>query len=192
MVGRGCGLELVRPSVEVVPSYIEALKAGPFSHMALGGFGDEPVQSVSADPAGYIERLTDQALRTVVTPNGQTFLLRDHSIRWAVDRSGSFVGGLSFRYDLGNPLIDSYCGHVGMSVRADLRNQGFGTRLWPLVLRKFAAKGFASIIASANIDNPASIRSIERAGGVAIGRNDLFGYGEAFVYRVVTERQPGA
>lgn len=188
MVAGVSELELVRPSLQLVPSYIEALRAGPFSHMALGGFGDEPVQSVSADPQGFIERLTSQAPRTIITPNRQVFQLRDHSIRWAIDRSGSFVGGLSFRNDVGNPLIDSYCGNVGMSVRYDLRNQGFSTRIWPLILRQFAAQGFTSIVASADIDNLASIRSIERAGGVVIGRNNLFGYGEAFVYRIATPR----
>jgi predicted acetyltransferase len=177
-------LKLVPPSVALVPGYIEALKAGPFSHMALAGFGDEPVEVVATDAAGYMRRLTDERPREIITPNRQVFVLQQHLIRWAINPAGSFVGAASLRLDRENPLIDLYCGNVGLGVRRDLQGRGYGTMIWRLVFEIFAERHFSSITASANIDNVPSIRSIKKVGGTMTGRNDIFGYGEAFVFRI--------
>lgn len=177
-------LKLVPPAVALVPSYIEARQAGPFSHMALNGFGDDAIQTVAADPARYIQGLTYEGPREIITPNRQVFVLRRHSIRWAIDPAGVFVGAVSLRLDRDHSLIDLYCGNVGLGVRRDWQNHGYGTMIWRLVFDIFAELDFKSIIASANVDNLASIRSIEKVGGTIIDRNDIYGYGEALVFRI--------
>lgn len=178
-------MTLVDPCPELLPSFIEGLRAGTFSYMALGQHGDEPADVIERDPAGYLERVLDRSPREVRTPDGQVFLLSDHALKWAV-AAGVFIAGVSFRTDTDNELLEKYSGHVGMSVRADMRDRGYGTAVWRLVLDYFCSRGFQEIVASADVDNLRSAHVMKKIGGRIVDRRRAFGFNEAWIFRIPT------
>src|SRR5262249_49107136 len=79
---RGMTLVLEKPAQKYMPSFLEALREGPFTHMALGGFGNTTAEEAARDPQAYLDKLTSPAPRDVATPNGKVFTLKDHEIFW--------------------------------------------------------------------------------------------------------------
>ncbi len=164
-------LKFVKPSLEFMPSFIDTLKEGNFSHMALNNFGDKPAEEVESDPQAYLDYLNDKSPRNVNTPDGKTHTFKDHYIIWTIDENNRFIAGISFRFD-DNELINKYCGHFGMSVRPSLLNKGYGVKaalgMVEFAINEARKRDLTKLLASANIDNSASWRLLEHLNGKLI------------------------
>lgn len=177
---------LLAPDRAFVSSFLDALSAGPFSHMALDAYGDWPVRKIVSDPDDYLELLNNRTPRLIRTPNGHEFILRNHQILWVIDQDDQFVGSAVLRKDATNPLVNYYAGHLGLSIRHDKIGSGIATALIPQLKSKFQPEKFSHIIISAEPGNTRSINLIISAGGNSVCNVDCFGYGLTSLFFIST------
>jgi len=85
---------------------------------------------------------------------------------------GEILGVVNLRHHLTESLLQ-LGGHVGYSVRPSARGRGHATRLLEAAMGQARELGIDRLLVTCDEDNPASIRVIEKCGGVlqdGIGR----------------------
>jgi predicted acetyltransferase len=92
--------------------------------------------------------------------------------RYLMMVGGEAVGHLSFRPG-DDPFIVTYAGHVGYGVKPEHRGHGYAAEACRLIRPIAKAAGLGALKIGCNPDNWASIRTIERAGGVYVGTVEL-------------------
>ena len=75
------------------------------------------------------------------------------------------VGIIQIRYRLNKRLLESY-GHIGYNIRPSERRKGYATRMLNLALEVCRGLGLRSVLISCDKDNIASIKTIQKVGGV--------------------------
>ena len=75
------------------------------------------------------------------------------------------LGCSRFRPEL-TPELEHEGGNIGYDIRPSARGRGFGTILLRLTLEHAAARGLARVRITCDADNIASIRVVERNGGI--------------------------
>ncbi len=165
-------MELVRPTLFMLDEYRAALEAGfspsnvdpevvRFDHLAR----------VDSDPAGLLAELHDPEAR------GPAFAHADGTVharlpgytRW-MWHDHAFAGAINLRWQPGtSELPPGVPGHVGYVVAEPFRGRGFATQALRAIGREAKALGLRHIDLTVQADNPASIRTIEKAGGIEIG-----------------------
>ncbi len=158
---RGLQLELRRPAVELVPSYLASLA----EMRALGETiweGWEPAASESH--AGFVQRLL-QAEREVAPPGVP------QSIYWAAagtsaagGRDGIVVGRIALRHRL-TPALERFGGHVGYEVRPSVRRRGVGREMLRQLLELPRARALGRVLLTCAPDNVGSNKTILANGG---------------------------
>jgi predicted acetyltransferase len=79
--------------------------------------------------------------------------------------AGEVVGRISLRHEL-NELLFTWGGHIGYSVRPSARRRGHATAALAGMLEVCRGKGIDPVLITCDVDNVASRRTIEGAGGV--------------------------
>jgi predicted acetyltransferase len=154
---------LARPSLRLRPSWAEAVaefsEAGDFMHgSGLWAFDDLDTSEAGAVPV--IEYLLAQADSDAELPEDRV----PCTYFWITD-GDEFVGYLALRHRLTAWLLEEG-GHIGYGVRPSRRREGHASRALALALEEAAALGLERVLITADDDNVASWRVIERAGGV--------------------------
>jgi predicted acetyltransferase len=85
------------------------------------------------------------------------------------DARDRFVGTISLRHNISHPTLATIGGHVGYSVRPSARRRGFASDALRQVVPIAAARGISRLLVTCDLDNVASARTIEAAGGVFEG-----------------------
>ena len=110
--------------------------------------------------AAYVQRLQDcsqgKGLKEGVVPESTYWLVRDGT---------TFVGFSRLRHRL-VPALEHHGGHVGYAIRPSERGKGYGTRILALTLDKARERGLDRLLVTCDTDNAASVRVIEKNGGV--------------------------
>nr|WP_275426719.1 GNAT family N-acetyltransferase [Elioraea rosea] len=89
--------------------------------------------------------------------------------RWVSD--GGFCGFVNIRWQKGTEALPAHVsGHIGYGVVPEKRGRGIATRALALMLDEARGLGLAHVELTAEADNVASHRVIERNGGIALGR----------------------
>ena len=88
-------------------------------------------------------------------PGTTTFLVEE----------GELLGVVNLRHRLTNALLE-YGGHVGYSVRPSARGRGCATRLLQGAVRQAQAMGIDRVLVTCAPSNTASLRVIDKCGGV--------------------------
>jgi predicted acetyltransferase len=123
-------MELVRPTLEHVQSYLDARERG-FSF----DFRRDPesiaaeTQRIKDDPEAYLAGVEDldPVGRTVPQPDGTEVPRLPQYTRWMWD--GEFAGIITFRWQRGTPDLPPTChGHIGYAVVAWKRRLGYATQ----------------------------------------------------------------
>jgi predicted acetyltransferase len=176
-------INLSKPSIKLLPSYIEAIKEGEYINMQLG-FGDTPSEEINKNPKDYIKNITSKSPFTL-TKNDKNYEVTEHEILWITEDSSRFIGTAAFRYKGDKELINTYAGNLGMAIRPTLKGQGYGSKALPLIIDRFKQKNFKSIIWTCNENNTASQKLIEKFGGQIEDKYEdkLFG-GKGIRYRL--------
>jgi predicted acetyltransferase len=87
---------------------------------------------------------------------------------WLDDDAGEIVACVRLRFWL-TPSLEVEGGHIGYDVRPSSRARGFGTAALGLALREAQHRGLDRVRLTVDSDNLASIKIIERNGGVLSG-----------------------
>jgi predicted acetyltransferase len=83
---------------------------------------------------------------------------------WMIDED-EVVGRISLRHDL-NELLFTWGGHIGYAVRPSARRRGHATSALTGILEVCRERGIDPVLVTCDVDNVASRRTIEGAGGV--------------------------
>ena len=108
----------------------------------------------------WLEKLKEDAYRM---PNGEKVPARTFFLVREADRR--IVGMINIRLTL-NERLRRYGGHIGYSIRPTERGKGYNKINLYLGLKVCAAHGIDSVFLDADLDNPASWRTMEALGGV--------------------------
>jgi predicted acetyltransferase len=107
-----------------------------------------------------VERFRDAARTPVGWVPGTEF--------WLDDDGGEIVGCVRLRFWL-TPSLEVEGGHIGYDVRPSSRGRGFGTAALRLVLPEAQRRGLERVRVTVDSDNVASVKIIERNGGILSG-----------------------
>jgi len=158
-------LELLRPTVTVMTSFLEAM-----DEFAAEGVRDSQTAGWIATygdtwrtPAGFrvfVDRVNAEEVDERVLP--ERWVLT--STRWWVD-GDRYLGRIAVRHRL-NDFLREVGGHVGYDVRPGARRQGHATAMLRAVLPHAHRLDIDPALVTCDVDNLASVRVIEASGGL--------------------------
>jgi predicted acetyltransferase len=162
-------MQLVRPQRAYLGSYLAALERGwsPNTTDSAAGFAEAKLIADDAD--AFLAGLDDPQARgpRITLPDGTTVDRLPSFRRWMWD--GEFCGSINLRWQHGTTDLPPTClGHAGYAVVPWKRGRGYATEALRLLLPEAAAVGLPFIDLTADADNIASQRVVERNGGVLV------------------------
>lgn len=181
---------LVKPSLDHLPSYVQALHRGFSPDNVRGSVAaTEEIEAIAADPGAFVGRMEDLEARgrPIAMPDGTTRPRLPGFRRWMWD--GEFCGSIGARWQPGTEeLPEHVLGHVGYVVCEWKRARGYATEALRQLLPQIRAFGLAHIDLTTDPDNLPSQKVITANGGVLIDRRrklEMFGGGETLVFRIL-------
>jgi predicted acetyltransferase len=146
-------LQLERPALALLPSYLELL--------AEVAGAAEPVWPAQPEPGETGEAFVDRLARVEVAPDQGKIAQTTY---WAT-AGGAVVGHIGLRHGL-NAEFAELGGHIGYTVRPSVRGQGVAKEMLRQVLRTPKAREIGKLLLTCAPDNVASNRTIRANGGV--------------------------
>jgi predicted acetyltransferase len=169
-------IELTRPTTDLFDSWAAAVAEFGDGHVDGSGL-QAPVTPDLATLEARIEKSTLLADTTAELPDDAVH----NDLYWIVD-DGEVVGFLAFRHEL-NEWLREAGGHIGYSVRASRRRQGYASAALRLGLERAREIGLERVLVTCDDDNVGSYRTIEGAGGVLQDVSDQSARGHAMLRR---------
>jgi predicted acetyltransferase len=83
---------------------------------------------------------------------------------WLISEE-QILGEIDIRHEL-TPALEDYGGHIGYYIRPGRRGEGFGSKMLELALEKARKLGLERVLITCDPKNAASVRVIEKNGGV--------------------------
>ncbi len=163
-------MQLIWPSEDRLPGFVDALKRGWYSDNVRGEAGArEQLAEIEKDAAGFVAGLVDREAKgdPITLGDGSTVPRLPGYQRWIWD--GEFCGMIGFRWQPGTETLPPTClGHIGYSVVPWKRRLGYATRALREVLPEAKAEGLRYVEITADPGNVPSQRVIEANGGVLL------------------------
>lgn len=181
-------VELVVPSLELLPDYLDAVRRGWMGDRVLFGSPEELLALAEQDPQLVLDRLRDRSTDGVLYYRDGSAGPRVPALfRWVWD--GGFAGNIDLRCQPGGDdrLPDDIPGHVGYATVEWKRGRGYATRALSLMLALAKAEGMTQVELVTDVDNVASQRVVERNGGVRVEefeQTDRLGGGHAVRWHI--------
>ena len=182
-------VKLIRPSIDTLPSYVDALRKGWSPDNVRGkAAADEQLKRIDDDAQAFVETFHDPGARggPVTLPDGSSVPRLPGFVRWIWD--GDFCGSIGFRWQPGTSRLPTHVlGHVGYAVVPWKRGNGYATRALAFLLPEVAGQGLSYIEVTTDPDNVASQKVILSNGGCLVERflkPEAFGGGEGLRYRI--------
>jgi predicted acetyltransferase len=165
----GCEIELVEPSVALLPGYVAALETG-WSPNTGRDVSSEHLAAIRADADAFIADLTRHEGGVVTLKNGTERPRLPGRVFWI--RDDAFCGAINIRFVPGTEDLPPHVsGHVGYAVVPWKRNRGYATRALRLMLPVARRLGMARVLITCDDDNDVSRRVIEANGGQPAGES---------------------
>ena len=182
-------VELQRPSMGALPSYVAALKRG-FSPDNIRGkaAADEQLERIAQDAGAFVDMLHDPEARgpRVKLPDGSTVARLPGFSRWIWD--GEFCGSIQLRWQTGTSSLPPHVlGHIGYAVAPWKRGRGYATRALALVLPDAWQQGLDYVELTTDADNVVSQKVILANGGHLLERfhkPEVYGGTESLRWRI--------
>lgn len=182
-------MELVRPTIAHLPSYVDALKRGWSPHID----GDdearfEELERIERNQDAFVELLDDPEAKGGPwrLPDGSSVPRLPGYKRWMWD--GEFAGNIGFRWKPGTTDLPPTClGHIGYSVVPWKRRRGYATQALRLMLPEVRCEGLPYVELTTDVGNTASQRVIIANGGVLVKQFTelpVNGGGQGFLFRI--------
>ena len=182
-------VDLIRPSLEALPGYVDALQRGWSPDNVRGEITARAhLDKIAEDAAAFVDGLEDRDAKAgdLTMPDGSKARRLPGYVRWIWD--GAFCGSVGFRWQPGtNSLPAHVLGHVGYAVVPWKRGQGLATEGLRLMLPQIRAEGLTYIELTTTPDNIPSQRVVLANGGVLVERFDkpaVYGGGETLRFRI--------
>ena len=160
-------MQLVRPERQYLASYVAALERGWGSdNTREAESARDELALIQADDNAFLASMDDRDASgpAVTLPDGSTVPRLPGFRRWLWD--GEFAGDIGLRWQRGTAALPPHClGHIGYSVVPWKRRLGYATSALRLVLPEAKALGLPYVEITTDLDNLASRRVIEAAGG---------------------------
>lgn len=160
---------LVIPAARHLPDYVAALQRGWSPDNLRPDAGAEQLAAIARDADGFLARMEDReaAGGPVTLPDGST-APRLPSVRRWIWRDG-FCGSIGLRWRPGTEELPPHClGHIGYAVTPWRRREGLATAALLALSPEARAVGLRHVDLTTDPNNVASIRVIEKAGGVFV------------------------
>ena len=155
--------QLVAPNPSLMASFVEALGEG-YDRDTLRPETPETIARLKADPAGYLADLAGPPGQ-ITLPDGSTGPAVASTTLWYV-RGDHFIGAINIRHEL-NANLAIVGGHIGYVVRPSERGRGHASDMLAGALAHTRAHlPLKRVLLTVNALNTASIRVIEKNGGV--------------------------
>lgn len=146
-----------------MPSFLDALREG-YSRDTLRAETPESIAEIAADPEAFIESQRNPPT-TVTLPDGGQGAAVPSTVLWYVEAE-AFLGSFHVRHHL-NENLEKVGGHVGYAVRPSARGHGHASAMLAEGLDHIRANlPLRRVLLTVNALNPASIKVIEKNGGV--------------------------
>ncbi|MFA8384609.1 MAG: GNAT family N-acetyltransferase [Pelagibaca sp.] len=161
---------LVRPAKQHLASYQEALRTGWSPNNLRPEAANEELAEIAADADLFLARMEDRDAKgaPVILPDG-SFVPRLPSLRRWIWSDG-FCGSIGLRWQPGTEDLPPTClGHIGYAVVPKRRGEGLATAAVLEILPIARSIGLRHVDLTADPDNIASIRVMERAGAGYVG-----------------------
>jgi predicted acetyltransferase len=169
-------MQLVDPHPRLQRSFLAALDelvaageefyARLHSWPAEGDFpGIEATRESLTSPAAFAEYCAFiLAQRDPAAPRPRAYV--PFTELWLAEgrRAEQYLGRISLRHELTEPLLE-WGGHIGYVVRPSARGRGLASAALAGVLEVCRERGIDQVLVTCDVDNVASRRTIERAGG---------------------------
>ena len=154
---------LVRPGMAYMASFIDAMREG-YSRDTLRPETPESIAMVAKSPEWFLEQIANPPA-TIVLPDGTVGPRVPETILWYVE-GDEFLGSISIRHVL-TPVLEQWGGHIGYAVRPSARGKGHASAMLTGALDHIRAHlPLKRVTLTASVENPASLRVIEKNGGV--------------------------
>ncbi len=148
-------IQLVPPSERYRESFLRAMRE--FRQEGLSWWSGGDLEGVERDFAAFVAKKLADA-----TPRSDASIAKTHL--WAVAEAG-FVGRISIHHAL-NDALRVAGGHIGYDTAPSFRGRGVATEMLRQALPLARALGLGDVLLTCDDTNAASIRVIERNGGV--------------------------
>jgi len=166
-------MELVDPDTRFHRSYLAALdELAEVGEERYAGLPDRPAEGDLPGVRFTRESLEDPddfaALVAFLLRQRDPFAPRPRAYvpfteLWMAE-GDEYLGRISLRHEL-NALLHEWGGHIGYAVRPSARRRGHATAALNRMLEVCAARGIDPVLVTCDVDNEASRRTIEGAGG---------------------------
>jgi predicted acetyltransferase len=170
-------MELIKPSLEALPSYEDALRRGwSPDNIRPEAAAREELAKIAADPQAFVAALDDPEAKgaPIPQPDGTTRPRLPGYRRWMWD--GEVVGSIGLRWQPGTAELPPWVyGHIGYSVVPWKRSRGYATRALALILADARALGLPYVELTTDDDNLPSQKTITANGGELVEAFDLPG-----------------
>lgn len=182
-------MELIRPTLDNVPGFVDALLRGWSPNHTRATAGLEELGRVRANPRAYLEDFEDRDAKgpPLLLPDGSTVPAVCSIRRWLWD--GEFCGVIGLRWQRGTvSLPPQILGHIGYAVVPWKQGLGYASQALSQMLPVAKGEGLPYVELTTDPDNTASLRVIERCGGVFVERfvrHPAYGSTEAVRYRIM-------
>ena len=165
-------MQLLQPSLDLLPRYVHALERGwSFNYLHGADGARVELEEIRRDPADFVARKTDREARggPVTLPGGtQVPRLPGYQL-WMWDED--FCGVVNFRWVPGSCRLPAYVlGHIGYGVVPWMQRRGLATQALGLMRARAREEGLSHVQITCRVDNAASARVILANGGVAFER----------------------
>ena len=163
-------MDLVWPSLEYLPGYVDALKRGWSPDNVRGEAATrDQLEEIAKDAAGFVASLVDREAKggPIALADGTTAPRLPGYERWIWD--GDFCGRIGFRWRPGTEALPPTClGHIGYTVVPWKHRRGYATEALRLLLPEARTEGLRYVEITTDPDNLPSRRVIEANGGVLV------------------------
>lgn len=161
---------LVKPGPEHLEAYCAALRQGWSPDNLRPAAAQEKLDAIARDAFGFLARCDDPEGRgpPAIMPDG-TRVPRLPSVRRWIWKDG-FCGSIGLRWQKETEALPPTClGHIGYAVVPWRRCEGLATQALLEILPIAKEVGLRHIDLTADPENRASIRVMEKAGAVLVG-----------------------